>query len=211
LLIVGVAGLIFACLGAVVAGPLSMAEARRVRNLPRPEPAALVRLEPGTRALVMANAPNEVGHELGLSVYYVEYRKVPPGGTPTPSANADRAYQWQRMEVSTAPLMLAAGGDVQVRPALDASFRRAEQTTQRWGYDRERRIVGYLPGQALAVDGAWQGNGLFVANVLYPGTIDEYVDEASRAPGRLIGGSIVCASLCGLALVAGVVLRILGR
>jgi hypothetical protein len=191
---------------------MSMAEARRVRNLPRPEPAALARLEPGTRALMMANAPKEVNNELGLSVYYVEYRRIPPGGTPTPSANSDPAYKWQRTEVSTSPLTLADGGNgVEVRLALDAQLRDAEQTTQSWGYDRERRIVGYMPGQALVVDGEWQGNGLFTANVLYPGSISAYVEEASKAPGRIFTGSIVCASFCLLALVAGIVLRILGR
>jgi len=74
----------------------------------------------------------------------------------------------------------------------------------------ERRYVGYLPGQTLAVEGAWEGNGLLTARSCYAGTPDEYAASLARQPWLMLLMGLICGGL-GISLLGiGFALRLLG-
>ncbi len=75
---------------------------------------------------------------------------------------------------------------------------------------RERRYVGYLPGQTLTVEGTWEGNGLLTARSCYAGTPDDYKASLARQPWLMLLTGIICGGLGITLLGVGFALRLLG-
>ena len=63
------------------------------------------------------------------------------------------------------------------------------------------------PGQTLALQGVWEGDGLLTAEYLYAGAMDDYLRHRSRAPGINLVMALFCGGLAVVLAAIGVVLR----
>jgi hypothetical protein len=91
-------------------------------------------------------------------------------------------------------------------------FEEEEAPAKANGPQRERRYVGYLPGQTLTVEGTWEGNDRLTARVFYAGTPDDYLNFLTYTqPGGALMMGAFCSVLGIFLLLAGGVLRLLGQ
>ena len=74
-----------------------------------------------------------------------------------------------------------------------------------------RRSVGYLPGQALTVEGTYEGGNLITAHTLYAGSPEAYIDYLQHQPGQLTVSGMICGGAGLILLLAAAVLRLLGH
>ena len=98
-----------------------------------------------------------------------------------------------------------------IQLAANATFLNTQRFEETAADGVERRVVGYLPGQAIAAEGTWEGANLVTARTLYGGSIEAYVAHVSRQPGRLLTYGGICGGISLALLAAAAVLRILGR
>lgn len=212
LLMAGVFAAVVA-LGTLVAAPLNWMEARRVRALPQPTVAELMTTEPGREVIVPATLSAEtVDGSHGFALLYTEQEvAVAPNdsGTPGPSTRTERSAPLPaRSEV-----VLVDGTQLLVQYAPDVRFLNASNVAERVGSgDEETTVthVGFLPGQAVTLHGAWEGQGLLTADVIYGGARDDYLGYVQRSPGMILFGGLVCGVLAIALLLMGAVARFFG-
>jgi hypothetical protein len=205
----------------IVFGPVfGWTRAREVASLANPEePAELRALASGTRVLITAQIPpDSPPGPYGLALYYVEYRQP---GTPNPTVEAGTATatpQWQREKLPPKgiELLLSSGQPLSVQFSSQTAFLNAQRFEEEVvespvSRGRERRYVGYLPGQALTVEGTWEGGGLLTARTCYAGTPGDYSAYLARQPWIMLAAGGACGGLGVSLVVVGLVLRLLGR
>lgn len=205
----------------VVFGPVfGWTRAREVASLAKPEePAELRALPAGTRVLITAQIPpNSPPGPYGLALYYVEYRQP---GTPTPKGEEGTATatpQWQREKAPPEgiDLLLSNGQPLSVQFSSQTAFLNAQRFEEEIvenpvGGERERRYVGYLPGQALTVEGTWEGGDLLTARTCYAGTPEDYSAYLARQPWIMLAAGGVCGAIGVSLLAIGLGLRLLGK
>lgn len=207
--------------------PASWQRARAVKALPRPG-TALAELGAGTRAIFTVQVPPDRTRQSnvhGLALFYVETRSLDstPEREPEDEATPSLSSQpWEQTQPPPSPvtLRLTNGEPVTVRLSQSVSFLNAEEieagvasvSRQQKGLPpRERRYVGYLPGQTLAVEGTWEGNQTIIARTCYAGSPDDYVAYVAAQPGQMALSGLFCGVMAVLLMGAGVVLRVLGR
>ncbi len=200
---------------ALVSAPLSWLRARDVTALPRPQPAALMALPPGTRALVTAQfLPNLPVAANGFAVFYVESSEPNATLVATGQATATTA-EWHMLT----PLPPRIGMVLPDRRALlvplspATSFLNAQQVALdgKDAVNTQRRAVGYQAGQVLTMQGTWEGNGLFTTVELYAGTPADYLADLSHASGIGLVLGFVGSGAGLLLLVVGAGLRFVGK
>lgn len=217
---------VFGCFGSTMAlllgAPASWMRAREVASLPQPQPAELTSLAPGSeillRAQIPSDAPTSTPHDLAL--FYVEERtsRTPmpqTGEEPPPDSGTG---SWERVTPPPAVIELSLSNDepIDVQLAPDIAFLNgqtieAEPQQQADGSQRERRYIGYLPGRTLTLEGTWEGDNRFTANVSYAGTPADYADYLADQPGLMVlYGLFCCVVSLGLLIVGGV-LRLMQR
>lgn len=186
-----------------------------MKSLPRPEePAELRAFSPGTSVLVVAQLPPDAtAGPYGLALFYTEYREKSdeddktgtPGGTSS-------SWRTERPPPARVTMLLEDGTPLLVQISRKTSFLKAQQFEEEdWLTDKERRYVGYLPGQTLTVEGTWEGNDLLTARTFYAGTPDDYLSFLASQPGVVLLIGMVCGGV-GIGLLAiGGILRLLGR
>ncbi len=92
----------------------------------------------------------------------------------------------------------------------DVTFANAHVFEEEQG-DMSRRYVGYLPGQALTVEGVGEGHSLITAHTLYAGSPDAYIEYLEHQPGQLAVGGMICGGTGLVLLLAATLLRLLGH
>ena len=205
-LIFGVIGLFMGCSGILFGVPAGFIRAREVRNLPQPTAAELTNLPPGTTVILSAQIPSGAPATDGLALSYIEERLT---GTPTPD-NPDPSADdrdWMRIEgTESLVLVLSDGRELDTRFPTTTTFSNAQtEEIEIDGGLRDRKTVGYVPGQTLALEGNWEGNNAFTAKTVYAGTIDDFVTTVGRSPFAIFGFSLVCLLISfGLIGMAGV-------
>ena len=211
-LIFGVIGLFMACGGLLVGVPAGFYRAREVRNLPQPTTAELEALPAGTTVLISAQLPTDVATTDGLALFYIEERlNATPSTNDESTSASDR--DWVRVE-GTERLTVVVGGGAQltVQFSNNTSFGNTQEVEG--GVDDgelDRRTVGYLPGQTVALEGAWEGNDLFTAKTVYAGTVDDFVTSVGRSPFAILGFSLVCLMISFAFIGVGGAARFLRR
>lgn len=208
--------LLAACGATVVSVPLGMLRAREVRALPQVDMAALDGLAPGAVGLFTARLPEDAAADAaGLALAYVE---VQPTSTPAPVVDEDDAPSsgapggpWERrpMDVTEAVVQAANGRSISLQIPSNVSLLNAERVVD--AQDARLRRVGYLPGQALTIEGTWQGDARLTARALFAGTPDEYVATIARTPWQMLIFGLTCGGVSLGLLLLGGVLRLLGR
>ncbi len=199
---------------AVFGVPYSWKRSREVQSLPRPEPAELRALSPGTSVLVVAQLlPDTPAGPYGLTLYYIEYRQKSDSDKDGTPAGHSSSWQIEKPPPQRVEMLLEDGTQLTVQIPFQTSFLKAqrfeEQDLEISG--RERRHVGYLPGQALAVEGRWEGNDLLTVRTFYAGRPDDYLGYLASQPGTVLLMGTVCGGL-GMGLLAiGGILRLIGR
>ncbi|RMF33894.1 MAG: hypothetical protein D6759_06435 [Chloroflexi bacterium] len=199
--------------------PVSWGRSRQVAALPRPEPAALPSLAPGTTILLSARLPEEAPTgPYGLALFYTERRVADPSPTgESGGKGASRSSQWRRepAEALPIPVRLEDGTEVTVQVLPNATFlnaHRFEEGAEGGEASQEaRRYVGYLPGQSLTLEGTWEGEGRFTARTLYPGSPQDYVSYLSRLPIQTFIGGFICWGMSVVFLAVGLFLWLLGK
>ncbi|NJO07100.1 MAG: hypothetical protein HC876_17170 [Chloroflexaceae bacterium] len=214
LLIVGVLGLLMACILIGLGVPASFARSQDVRNLPRVEASALVSQPPGTRLLTTVQLPATAEvTEQGLVLFYIEERQA--GGTPEGAVGNNNTSQgWQRVQAPPSPyrFVLPNGETVQAQFTPSVMFFNAQTLEPDAGAPPgERRIVGYLPQQALTLEATWEGNNLLTVRAAFAGAPDAYTRFMDNQPGGVFLMGIFCGITALLLLGAGVFLWIAGR
>jgi hypothetical protein len=86
-----------------------------------------------------------------------------------------------------------------------------ETQQQADGSQREQRYVGYLPGRALTLEGTWEGNNRFTADVSYAGAPADYVDYRASQPGMMLIYGLFCCVVSLALLGTGGVMWLMGR
>jgi hypothetical protein len=206
----------------LLGAPASWMRAREVAALPQPQPAELMSLAPGSeillRAQIPADAPTSTPH--GLALFYVEER---PDRAPTRQASEDatpdsRSNTWERVTPPPATIELALSNDepIEVQLPPDISFLNGqtietEPQQQADGSQREQRYIGYLPGRTLTLEGTWEGDNRFTANVSYAGTPADYADSLANQPGLMVFYGLFCCVVSLGLLIVGGVLRLVQR
>ena len=197
-------------LGSMVSAPLSWFQARAIKNLPQPDAAGLQSLAPGTEAIIALQlGPDEGDADHGLGLFYVE-RSNQSERTPDPEAAGPPPPDWvlQTAPAATVDALLLDGTAVKLQLSPDTSFSNAQTITA--AADESLRYVGYLPGQALAVHGSWQGDNRIVAEKLHAGTPQAYVERVASVPGFTLIVGFVCGALAIVLLFAGGAMRFAG-
>lgn len=215
-LVLAVCGILSSCGGLVFGVPTSIMRAREVQGLPQPSAAEVSGLAAGTKAIFAAQIPADVATDEvnGLALFYVEERLT---GTRTADEidNPDSsARNWQRVQppADTIEIILIDGEVVSVGVPSSATFLNSETIPDSATMEgMERRSVGYLPGQTVAIEGTWEGNARITADTFYRGSRADYVTQVRQAPGSILIFSILCGSISFALLIAGGVLRFLGR
>ena len=212
LLLAGLFACLTGCPAAACGVPYGFARSVEVMfTVARPDPTELRVLAPGTRVLVAVHLPDAVTGPHGLALSYSESRRTSGGEGPVGTATAT-PYTW----LDTSPpqqvvMQLPDGSPLAVQIPPRTPFLNAHQFEEQDAEGQERRYTGYLPGQALAVEGTWEGNGRLTARALYAGTPNDYLTYLATRPGTMLLLGTACSGL-GLGLLAlGVVLRLLGR
>jgi hypothetical protein len=226
LLVVGLLGCLCSVQSVVFGVPASWLRAREAAALPRPDPEELFTLLPGTRVLIAARLPSErPAGAAGLALYYVEAREQRSNSAESsrerPTGAAAGAAGWQLAKAAPPQVELLLPNDapllVQIpQTARFVNAQRIEQSAEESsenGEDtrRERRYVGYLPGQTLAIEGTWEGDGLLTAEAFSAGTPEAYLDTLGNQPGQLLLVAFFCGVVGVLSLGVGAALRLLGR
>jgi hypothetical protein len=202
--------------------PTSWMRAREVAELPQPQPDELASLAPGTHILVSAqlppDAPTSPPH--GLALFYEEERTR---GTPTRQSGEDTpsssgAGNWERAAPPPAEVELLLSNDepLDVQFAPNVQFMNGQEIEgetqqQADGSQREQRYVGYLPGRALTLEGTWEGNNRFTADVSYAGAPADYVDYRASQPGMMLIYGLFCCVVSLALLGTGGVMWLMGR
>lgn len=172
----------------IVFGPsYGWIRAREVASLAQPEPSELDTLAPGTRMLIVSQVPPDAPPgPHGLALFYVEARQqdnATQDGKQNASTNRSSAWKMETPPQRT-EILLTNGKPLSVQFSAKTNFLNAQQFEEGLegsGDEKgERRYVGYLPGQTLAVEGAWEGNGLLTVRSCYAGTPDEYAASLAR-------------------------------
>ncbi len=213
LLIFGAMGTFMACMMFAIGVPMSFMRAREVSNLPQPAPAVLVDMPAGTTVVISARIPRDTPTIQGLALYKVEEKLT---GTPSAefpeSTPEDRQWQWVDGTQSL-QMELSDGRFIDVQFPRSVGMQSVEETTtdQVNNGAVERQTKGYLPGQTVAIEGRWEGDDLLTANVVYGGSIDEFVEGTGRAPYQLALFSAICLIFSFAMLGGGAALRFLGR
>lgn len=190
---------------------LSWQNARQVAALPRPTPAELRALTPGTRAVVAARLPaNAPTGPAGLALYYVERQAKDNKQTPPPTTSSSSQWQLETPPPTRMDMVLEDETQLTVQISPQTSFWN-NQTVELPDTQPLLRHVGYLPGQTLAVDGTWEGNGLFTAQALYAGRIQDYVAYVESVPGNSFLIGLVCVGTALGLFLLGLIMRILGK
>ncbi len=216
LLLMGVLACLSGCPMAVFGVPYSWRRSEEVKSLPRPEPAELRALSPGTSVLIAAQLPPDtpVG-PYGLALFYTEYRQQGTSESnkdETPSGSSS-SWQIEQPPPQRIEMSLEDGTPLSVQIPFKTSFLKAQRFEEEGleSSGTERRHVGYLPGQTLTIEGTWEGNDLLTARTLYAGTPDDYQGYLASQPGTVLLMGTVCGGLgMGLLVIWGV-LRLLGR
>ncbi len=217
LFIFGIMGAIGGCGMVFIGVPFSLYQATQVATLPQPSPAELQGTSAGTVMLLAAQLPQMTVEEThGLALFYVETRTTT--ATPTTGTPESSTTQWEKTQ--DAPLsetmQLSDGTNLDVQISSAATFYNAEQIESTGESDgttqTERRTVGYLPGQTLTLEGSWEGNNRFIAQNLYAGTPDAYVNfrSVSQPISTLMMG-LFCGVIGIILIVVAGGLRITGR
>jgi hypothetical protein len=216
----------FSCFGAtaiiVLGAPASWFRAREVAALPQPQPAELARLAPGTAMLVQAqlppDAPTSAPHSLALFAVEERTRRAPTRQTGEERSSNNGSGTWERVTPPPATVALQLSNaemlDVQLSPdisLLNGQEISGETTPQADGSERQRRYVGYLPGRALTLEGTWEGDNRFTAQVSYAGTPADYVEYRANQPGLMLLYGVLCCLVSLVLLGVGGVLRLAGR
>jgi hypothetical protein len=113
-------------------------------------------------------------------------------------------------------LLLSNGRPLSVQFSSQTAFLNAQRFEEESveslvGSGRERRYVGYLPGQALTVEGTWEGGELLTARTCYAGTPEDYSTYLARQPWIMLAAGVTCGGLGVSLLVIGFALRLLGK
>jgi hypothetical protein len=189
-------------------------EGRELSGLDQPKGDELDNLQPGTRALFAAQiSPEAATGPEGLALYYVEERPLEEVVYDEGETGQTVSQPWARTESPAAQLEMQAdnGRLLTVQIPENISFMEAQRYEEGEPTKETRRTVGYLPGQALTVDGTWQGNGVIIASKLFGGNPEGYVTAVRAAPGQMLVFGLICGGLSVLLLGAGFVLRFMGR
>jgi hypothetical protein len=216
----------FGCFGATMAiffgAPTSWMRAREAAALPQPAPAELASLSSGTAMLLQAQVPPDAptNEPHGLALFYAEERT---SRTPTRQAGDERPPErissaWERVEPPPVQVELRLSNDEPLNVQLPPNIRflngqeiEGEPQQQVDDGQRERRYVGYLPGRSLTLEGTWEGNNRFTANVSYAGTPTDYVDYLDNQSGRMVLSGLFCCVASFVFMGAGAILWLLGR
>ncbi|MEM7029625.1 MAG: hypothetical protein AAF629_08670 [Chloroflexota bacterium] len=76
----------------------------------------------------------------------------------------------------------------------------------------DKRITGYLPGQTVTVEGSWEGDNRMIAQTLYAGTPDDYLNYLRfRQPGMMLMMAFFCGGVGLVLIIFSVGLRAAGR
>jgi hypothetical protein len=216
----------FSCFGAtatiVLGAPASWFRAREVAALPQPQPAELPGLAPGTAMLVQAqlppDAPTSTPHGLALFAVEERTRRAPTRQTGEERSPNSGSGSWERVTPPPATVALQLSNaemlDVQLSPdisLLNGQEIAGETTPQADGSERQRRYVGYLPGRTLTLEGTWEGDNRFTAQVSYAGTPADYVEYRANQPGMMLLYGVLCCLVSLVLLGVGGVLRLAGR
>ncbi len=198
--------------------PVSWGRSRQVAALPRPEPAALSSLAPGTSILLSARLPEDApAGPYGLALFYTERRVADPSAAGDGERGTTRSSRWQRepSEAFSVPMRLEDGTEITVQVLPTAAFlnaHRFEEGAEGAEDSQEaRRYVGYFPGQALTLEGTWEGEEWLTARALYAGSPQAYVSYLSGLPVQTFIGGLVCWGVSILFLIVGAFLRLLGK
>ncbi len=196
LVILGIFSCITATTLSVIGAPLAWWRAREVASYPQPQPSELGTIAAGTPVLLAARLPVDgaVGAH-GLALYKVEVFRDAQEDT-------DTAAGW-RLETpppARVPLLLADDRRITAQLPENIALTNAETFESE---ERKVRTIGYLPGQALTVEGTWEGRDLITATSLYAGTPEAYVEYRRNQPGISLLGAGFCGSVSlGLFVVA---------
>ncbi|MCB9433680.1 MAG: hypothetical protein H6668_17045 [Ardenticatenaceae bacterium] len=214
LLIFGILGIFMACGMTMCAVPASFMEGREVAGLDQPSGDELDALTPGTRALFAAQlSPEAAAGEQGLVLFYVEERPLKQTTDVDGNPMETVGDSWNRVTEPAGEMEMRADNGrlltIQIPPGT--TFMEAQRYDEGDPGKETRRTTGYLPGQAVTVDGTWQGNGIITATKLFGGNPEGYVTAVRAAPGQMLIFGLICGGLSVLLLGAGVVLRFLGR
>lgn len=202
----------------IVFGPsFAWVRAREVASLAQPGPSELDALAPGTRVLIVSQVPPDAPPgPHGLALFFVETRQQGTAiqdGEQDLSTNPSSAWQMETPPQRT-EILLTNGNSLSVQFSAKTNFLNAQQFEEglegSGDENGERRYVGYLPGQTLAVEGIWEGNGLLTARSCYAGTPDEYAASLARQPWLMLLMGLICGGL-GISLLGiGFAMRLLG-
>lgn len=111
-------------------------------------------------------------------------------------------------------MQLAGGKPLTVQIPANASFlnaQRIEATAVPDDAEAELRYTGYLPGQTLTIEGAWQGDQRLIAQTFYAGTADDYLNFLTYTqPGMALLMGTFCSGVGGLLLAVAGIMRVLG-
>ncbi len=193
---------------------LNWAKAREVAGLPRPAPAELRALAPGTRVVIVASLPADAPvSAAGLALFYIER---PSASHSTATAAATPAFSSAQWQMETPPpakmdMVLEDGTILSVQIPQTTSFLNEQTIELGDGGGKPRRHVGYLPRQTLAIDGAWEGNNVLTARAFYAGRVQDYQAFMNNQPGQTFFSGLICGGIGILMLLLGIVLRIFGK
>jgi hypothetical protein len=197
------------CMMSTLVMYLSWNEARQVAALPQPGPAELRTLQPGTRVLVQAKLPFEAHDDSGLTLFYVERQAKDDEEDQTPSPSS-QDWQVEKALPGKIELEMADESSLLIQIPPKTSCLKA-QTIESSDDESFYRHVGYLPGQALAIQGTWEGESVLTAKAFYAGHADDYLDYLADRPGTSLLSGIVCVGMGLGLLVLGLVLGVLGK
>ncbi|MEJ5310609.1 MAG: hypothetical protein WHX52_12625 [Anaerolineae bacterium] len=206
---------IFACLSSLlttIATPMAWQRAQAAKRLPRPVAGELETLPPGSRALFSGHLSKEAAGQNaphGLALYKVEIATPSTTDddttTPAPSSWTLETPPQERVD-----FLLEENLSVTLQLPQDVALANAHVFEEEQDGVR-RRYVGYLPGQALTVEGVWEGHNLITAHTLYAGSPDAYIEYLQHQPGQTAVGGMICGSTGLVLLLAAAILRLLGH
>ncbi|MEM7112398.1 MAG: hypothetical protein AAF614_08195 [Chloroflexota bacterium] len=212
--IFGGMGLFMAC-GLTMCGvPASFVNSREVASLDQPTAEEMVNLASGTEAIFAAQiSPDAPTDAQGLAFAYVEER---PEDAFVENEEGERESQSRNWERTVPPpqsveLVATNGRSVTVQLPQNITFMEAQRFEEGEPANATRRTLGYLPGQTLAIHGTWQGGNLILADTLFGGSQEAYVDAVRAMPGRLLLFGLICGGISLLLLGVGIAMRFVGR
>lgn len=212
--ILGGLGLFMAC-GLTTCGvPASILRWREVAALDQPAPAELDRLPPGTTALFTGQIPPDAAaEERGLALWYVEERPEETFVEGDDGEERSQSRSWTRTTPPPGQVMLTQtnGRLLTVQLPENVTFMEAQIYEEGEPSNPTRRTVGFLPGQALTIEGSWQGNDLLIADTLFAGSPDSFVTAVRAMPGQMLIFGLICGVISLLLLGFGLAMRLTGR